>query len=147
LAAFSLLGYLVTQVLTPFQQATAGLRTQLSRLEAQKSRNDATNARRTDLQARLTSLDALAAERGKVSEVLVRVQQVLGEAMSITSVSYAESGVTLQVEAPSFEAAEQYMQALRETGFFTAVSSPQQSGAPRPGAKLGISIQADLKKR
>lgn len=147
LAGFVLVVYLVNQVLTPVQQKSADLQQKVTAREGQRIVTDRTNTRRTELQAQIAGFDQLGAERGRASDVMVRMQELLLPGMAMVSLSYTETAVGLQVEAPSFEALEEYLQLLRDTGLFAAVSSPQQSGAARPGEKLSLSIQADLKKR
>ena len=136
--------YLLTQVLTPVQDRVAFYQEALTQRETARILNDLNNTRRAVAQAKITSFELIGAARGPVSDLLFRMQDLLGPEMIIAAVSLGDDSLTLQVEAPSFLAGEQYMQALRDTELFDEVTSPQQTGSGEEGTTIVFSIQAKL---
>jgi type II secretory ATPase GspE/PulE/Tfp pilus assembly ATPase PilB-like protein len=106
-----------------------------------------TGSGKTTLYASLNqvaSYEQVGERRGEASGLLFLMEDLLLPGMPINLISYSKDSVDLQVSAPSFDDAEEYMEELRIQGVFASVSSPEQRGAAGEGQGVTLSIRATL---
>jgi Tfp pilus assembly PilM family ATPase/Tfp pilus assembly protein PilN len=96
------------------------------------------NAARGQLEKQLAEYRGLTADREMVTGYLDLLEEVTPPGVELASINFAQKGIALQVSAATWEQAEAYIEALRETGHFAEVSLRGEVGTGEGGVSFAI---------
>ncbi len=98
------------------------------------------NAARGQMERQLAEYGGLTSDRAVVTGYLNLLEEVTPPQVELTSITFGQKSIALQVSAATWEQAEGYIEALRETGHFTEVSLSNEAAMPEEG-KVSFAIE------